>query len=339
VIVPVSVQVIAYVDIEPKSIDPEQSPEGKIVIVANDEQPFRITSMSPPILEEFPPEAATRHEVYLDWEAWKELGQSRRVVFNLDHPESNQVSMVVRTTPIRRNQQRPDVQSPIRDTADRLREQGIDNRPIAPAEPPAAAAIAVKQGQVDKIKEILSKGDGLTESQRNDLLAKAAMAGQVEIMDVLIQAGADAKATDKRGRTPLMAAVQSHNTEAVVYLIEKGADVNARDSLQGTALLRAAGLFGDVNSVQALISAGAEVNVQDKSGMTPLMWAARWGDSQRVEALLAAGAKAQARDNQGRTALDWAVSQGDKGEATVEILRPLTDTRTKSGEPGESKVE
>jgi ankyrin repeat protein len=339
VIVPVTVQVIAYVAIQPMTIDPEQSPDGKVVIVANDDQPFRITSMSPPIIESFPADESTKHEVFLDWDAWKELGQSRRIIFNIDHPESNQVSLVVRTTPVRRAQNRTDVQSPIRDTADRLKAQGVDDRPLAPAEPPAAAAIAIKNGQVDKIKEILSEGDGLTEPQRNDLLSKAAMAGQVEIMEVLIKAGADAKSTDKRGRTPLMAAVQSHKPEAVRYLIEQGADVNARDSLQGTALLRAAGSFGDVESVQVLLSAGAEVNIKDKSGMTPLMWAARWGDPQRVQALLTAGANVEARDGQGRTALDWARTQGDKGRAIVEILQPLTKTGESSGEPGEPKVE
>ena len=93
----------------------------------------------------------------------------------------------------------------------------------------------------------------------------------------------------------------------------------------------AAGLLGNVESVQVLLAAGADMKVQDKSGMRPLMWAARWGDAGRVEALVKAGAKAAARDKKGRTALDWARTQGEKAGETIEILQPLT--------PSEPQVE
>jgi ankyrin repeat protein len=90
-------------------------------------------------------------------------------------------------------------------------------------------------------------------------------------------------------------------------------------------LLRAAGAFGDIATVQVLLSAGAEVNVRDKNGMTPLMWAARWGDTPRVEALVEAGGKVDARDTNGRTALDWARSRaGGTADQTIELLQRLT---------------
>jgi ankyrin repeat protein len=182
----------------------------------------------------------------------------------------------------------------------------------------------------------------LNETQRNELLNLAARYCQVESMRVLIEAGASPTAPDRRGRTPLMAAVQSRKPdkpEAIRYLIDNGADVNARDQLQGTALVRAAGSFGDLDSVQVLLSAGAEVNVQDKNGMTPLMWAARWGDAQRVEALVAAGAKVTVRDNNGKSALDWARGQGGKAQQTIAVLQPLTDSEAKSSETGEPQVD
>jgi hypothetical protein len=338
VILPVSVEVIAYVTIDPVTIDPEKVPEGKVVIQATDGQPFRITNMSPPIIEEFAQEPGLEHEVLIDWDVWRELGQGRRLVFNLDHPEATQVSTVVRATPVRRAASlRNRADNPIQRTKERLQESGVVNAPLEEPDPPAKAAIAVKFGQVDVIKKQLSTG--LSEDHRNELLILAARHGQVEAMGVLIEAGASPTATDKRGRTPLMSAVQSHNAEAIQYLIENGADVNARDQRQGTALLRAAGTFGDIETVQVLLSAGADVNVQDKNGMTPLMWAARWGDSQRVEALVKAGAKVTARDKNGRDALDWARDQGEKAQETVAILQPLTESEAKSSEPGESKID
>jgi len=333
VILPVSVQVIAYVTIEPMTIDPEKVPDGKLIIKATDGQSFRITNMSPPVITEFPADPGVEHEIFLDWDVWRELGQGRRLVFNVDHPDAGQVSTIVRATPVRRTQ----ADNPIQRTKRRLQEDGVVDAPLEEPAPPAKAAIAVKAGRQDEVRKILS--DGLNEAQRNELLNLAARHGQVEVMGVLVEAGASPTATDKRGRTPLMAAVQSHKPEAIRFLIDNGADVNARDQLQGTALVRAAGSFGDLDSVQVLLSAGAEVNVQDKNGMTPLMWAARWGDAPRVEALVEAGAKVAVRDNNGKSALDWARGRGGKAQQTIEILQPLTESEAKSSKTGEPQVD
>ena len=113
----------------------------------------------------------------------------------------------------------------------------------------------------------------------------AARYGQVEVIDALIKSGADLEAKDKRGRTALMSAVQSRNTDAVKALLAGGANVDTRDEVQATALFRASGPFGNVMVVGSLLNAGAEVNVSDKNGMTPLMWAVRFGDAPRVKAL------------------------------------------------------
>ncbi|MHC5007117.1 MAG: ankyrin repeat domain-containing protein [Planctomycetota bacterium] len=337
VILPVSIEVIAYVTIDPMTIDPEKVPDGKVVIKATDGQPFRITNMSPPVIAEFPAEPGVEHEIFLDWDVWRELGQGRRLVFNVDHPDAGQVSTIVRSTPVRRTQ--PQTENPRERTKRQLQESGVVDAPLEEPDAPAKAAIAVKLGQVDQVRKQLSAG--LNETQRNELLNLAARHGQVEVMGALVEAGASTTATDKRGRTPLMAAVQSRKPdkqEAIRFLIDNGADVNARDQLQGTALLRAAGSFGDLDSVQVLLSAGADVNVQDKNGMTPLMWAARWGDAPRVEALVKAGAKVAVRDNSGKSALDWARGQGGKAEQTIAVLQPLTESEAKSSETGEPQV-
>jgi hypothetical protein len=303
VILPVSVEVIAYVTITPLTATPAEGSEGKVVIKAADTLPFRITSMIPPIIKEFPAEAALEHELLINWDEWREQGKSPRLSFNLDHPRASQVSMTVRV---------------MADRAGGL----LPPKPDAVVE----AEIAAREGKADELRKHLAQG--IDEAQLTELLNLAARYCQVESMRVLIEAGASPTAPDRRGRTPLMAAVQSRKPdkpEAIRYLIDNGADVNARDQLQGTALVRAAGSFGDLDSVQVLLSAGAEVNVQDKNGMTPLMWAARWADAQRVAALVAAGAKVTVRDNSGKTAADWARSRVRKGEETTEILRALAE--------------
>jgi ankyrin repeat protein/outer membrane biosynthesis protein TonB len=325
VIVPVKVDVIAYVTVEPEMIDPLEVTDGKVVIKSTDDQPFRIVSMSPPVIEDFGAEAKLEHELFLDWDVWESLGRQYRLVFNVDHPESNKV-----TTRVRARSHRTQGSS-VRERAKALKDSGVVDKPLTAPGPDAKLMIAVKYGKIEEIKRGLEKG--LKQPQRDDLLNQASRYGQTEIMSLLLEAGANPQAQDQRGRTPLMSAVQSRNAEAVRILVGTNVDVNARDQRQNTALVRAAGSFGDLVMVQTLISAGADVNAADKNGMTPLIWAARWGDPQRVEALVNAGADVNARDNTGKTAMDYARSRGPSAAETVEILRPLVEGEAGSSEP------
>jgi hypothetical protein len=102
VMVPISAQVVAFVMIDPVVIDPDQATDGRVVLEATDGQPFRITAMVPPVIKEFSPEARLRHELFLDWDAWRELGQARRLVFNVDHPEQSSTAISVRAGSARR---------------------------------------------------------------------------------------------------------------------------------------------------------------------------------------------------------------------------------------------
>ncbi len=58
-----------------------------------------------------------------------------------------------------------------------------------------------------------------------------------------------------------------------------------------------------------LLDKGANPNVKNKLGGTPLMWAAVYGNDDAVRLLLNRGADASLKDNDGITALDWAVSE------------------------------
>ena len=66
-----------------------------------------------------------------------------------------------------------------------------------------------------------------------------------------------------------------------------------------------------MQDVQALLKAGADVNTRDKSGMTPLMYAAFYDSLSVVKYLLKAnGIKVNAKDGAGgKTALKYAASK------------------------------
>jgi len=338
VTLPVSVDVIAYVTLNPQTIDPDVNTDGKLVLTATDGQPFRIISMNPAVIEDFEDIEATEHEVYVSWDRWRELGQNRRLTITVDHPEVETVSALVRTRPQQRARNVPN--GPAR-VPGNIGGRGIVDKPLMDPGPAQTLAVAVKYGKVAEISEAL--GTGIDQANRDALLNLASRYGQVEVISLLLENGASAEAKDKLGRTSVLSAVQSRNAEAVDVLLARGADVNARDAQQGTALQRAAGSFGNQAMVEALIKAGADVNAADKNGQTPLMWAARWGDSGRVQALVDGGANVNLRDSKGMSALDYARNRRDKDvgqkNKVLQIIQPVAESKVDSGGAGEPGVD
>ena len=65
--------------------------------------------------------------------------------------------------------------------------------------------------------------------------------------------------------------------------------------------------MGIAESIQSLIKSGANCNVTDKDGWTPLHYAAERDDEECIAVLLAAGADVSIKDNEGRTPFHLAV--------------------------------
>jgi len=158
-----------------------------------------------------------------------------------------------------------------------------------------------------------------------DLSAENGVTGRVVVavssIAKLVAAGADVKAADKGGRTPLHEAAAHNRARAVPLLLRLGAKVNARDG-SGRTPLALASANGDVETVKALVKAGADPNLADDEGLTPLHLAVSdlcplYGYGAAVEgtakALLAAGAKVNAMTTDGRTVLHIACACGPAG--------------------------
>ena len=90
-------------------------------------------------------------------------------------------------------------------------------------------------------------------------------------------------------------------------LLDAGANPNVRDG-DGSTPLHWAVITGDLAAIKALLDTSANPNIKDESGMTPLHQAAmRAKDNAAViEALLAAGADSSAKDAHRRTPWDYA---------------------------------
>ena len=83
-----------------------------------------------------------------------------------------------------------------------------------------------------------------------------------------------------------------------------GANAQAADRSGRTPLMYAA-MAGDAEVIAALLSAKAAVNAQDSDGLTALMWAALRVKPQAVKALVDAGADVSLKSKRGLTAGEY----------------------------------
>ena len=111
-----------------------------------------------------------------------------------------------------------------------------------------------------------------------------------EITRLLLQSGAKVNAMDDDGRTALMLAVDSGSMGKVQLLLEHGANANAATNDGETPLIEAAYL-GKIGVARLLIEHGADVNAANKNGITALFLAEKKGYTEIVRMLRAAGAR------------------------------------------------
>lgn len=119
--------------------------------------------------------------------------------------------------------------------------------------------------------------------------------GRTEILRLVLAAGADLADTNRFGGTALIPAAEKGHPDNVGLLLAAGVDPDHVNGLGWTALLEAVILSdgGPVHQriVAMLIGGGADVNIADREGITPLAHARQRGFSEIVRLLEAAGGR------------------------------------------------
>ena len=152
------------------------------------------------------------------------------------------------------------------------------------------------------------------------ILRQAAMLGNSNrVLQLLLDKNANPNIGTATGLTPLMAAANRGNVEAMQMLIAKGAKPDAKNAGGASALVFAAG-SGQPAAVQLLLEKGADPNTKTKRGETALNAAATQGVEESVRLLIARGAKVNTQDERGYSPLMHAAASDAVPVATVKLL-------------------
>ena len=177
----------------------------------------------------------------------------------------------------------------------------------------------------DMAVKLIDAGADIEEpdAEGRNALMRAARRSQPGTVQVLIAEGLDVNHTDNYGRHSLIyltSYFREEYPEMVELLLENGAEIDLQDE-QGRTALRWAAERRHHETIAILLEAGAEVNVQDNDGETPLIAIApiRSGGSVEIaQMLIDFGADVTIEDNRGKTALNWAEKYGR--EEMVELI-------------------
>ena len=148
-------------------------------------------------------------------------------------------------------------------------------------------------------------------------LSQACTNGSAEFVRLLLKSGAKPNTPIATGETPLMTCAKTGNADAVRLLIEYGAAVNAKEPAQSQTALMWAAAERHANVVSALIAAHADLKSRSKDGFTAIHFAARVGDLETIQLLLAAGVDVNIQTQPSQTQ----PGDGDEPVVTVGVTR------------------
>lgn len=176
----------------------------------------------------------------------------------------------------------------------------------------------------------IRSSNGNTSGKDNHSLLKAVQHKKIELVQELLDRGADVNFQEKVGGwTPLHTAVQDSSEDIVDLLLRYGADPCLRKRNRATPFI-IAGIVGNVKLLELFLSKGADINESDKNGFTAFMEAAWYGKIEALRFLYERGAEVnlgrKAMEDQERLRKGGATALMDAAEkGHVDVVKILLD--------------
>ena len=171
-------------------------------------------------------------------------------------------------------------------------------------------------GDLESVKKLLALGASVHAQDENEVTAliAAAYRNDLPIVTVLIPAGADVNRKDNTQQSAFLISTSEGYLELLQLTLQAGADVHSTDSYNGTALIRAADR-GHVEIIEELLKTNINIDHVNKLGWTALLEAIILGDggqrhTEVVRLLVEAGANVNLADSDGVTPLAHARQRG-----------------------------
>ncbi|KAJ0420503.1 hypothetical protein BJY00DRAFT_323758 [Aspergillus carlsbadensis] len=154
-------------------------------------------------------------------------------------------------------------------------------------------------------------------------LSVAVQNGHEGIVKLLLSRGANAESKDDYGRRPMEIAIRGgHGSERLVrVLLDNGANIDSPESLRDRSPLLSAVFERNDAVVRLLLDRGADANISDRIGYTPMMIATLTKQPQLAKLLLESNAGVGFLDYRGRPVLSMAAQTGQD-----DIIRALLAT-------------
>jgi len=165
---------------------------------------------------------------------------------------------------------------------------------------------AVRRDDVSVVRDLLNRGfDPNTLAPNGDAgLMLAIKEPSLKVAELLLSSPSiRVEVRNANDESPLMLAALKGYADLCVLMIRKDADVNKT----GWTPLHYAATGGQLGSIKVLLSNHAYIDAESPNGSTPLMMAAMYGTSAAVKLLLESGADPTLKNTLGLTALDFAV--------------------------------
>jgi hypothetical protein len=144
---------------------------------------------------------------------------------------------------------------------------------------------AISDGPLSRFRELLGQHPEVLSTDGPLLVCYAAENGRTDVLQVLLDAGADVNGHDDTYETPLGAAASQGHVETADWLLEHGAEIDLAPAFRGTPL-HVAIMEGQLSMVVFLLDRGADPNIRDGNPERNALAAARlWGQDEIAELL------------------------------------------------------